>query len=96
LTVKLVDNDSIELAGTCPSEDAEVLFQYLLQGRSANVDWSGCERAHTAVIQVLLASGCHVTGSPAGGFLNAYIQPALRRAQAQIRPFPGGPEVQNS
>jgi len=96
LTVKLIDNDSIELVGSCPSEDAEALFQYLLQSRNATVDWSGCKRAHTAVIQVLLAFRCQLKGPPAGSFLELHIEPALRRAGAQIRPFPGGPEVRNS
>ena len=81
MTVKLVDKDSVELSGSCPLEDAEVLFQHLLENRSVTVDWTKCEQAHTAVIQVLLASGCKITGTPAGSFLNGYIDAALRRAE---------------
>jgi hypothetical protein len=96
LTVKLIDKNSIALAGTCPSEDAEELFQYLLENRLAVVDWSQCEQAHTAVIQVLLASGCELKGTPAGSFLHGHIAAALRRARGQIRPFAAGLEVRNS
>jgi hypothetical protein len=81
LTVRLVNSGKIELSGTCPSEDAEVLFQYLVANRSSEVDWSRCEQAHTAVIQVLLASGCRLTGKPSGGFLNEYLEPAFRRTK---------------
>jgi hypothetical protein len=90
LTVTRVDKGKIELAGTCPSDDAETLFQFLLEDRSAEVDWSRCERAHTAVIQVLLASGCKITGALGGNFLGEYIDAALRRAGGKIRPFPAG------
>jgi hypothetical protein len=89
LTVKLVDKDNVELSGGCPPEDAELLFQHLLENRSATVDWSKCEQAHTAVIQVLLASGCQLKGSPRASFLKGHIEVALRRARDPNSTFPG-------
>jgi hypothetical protein len=89
LTVKLVDEDNVELSGSCPPEDAEVLFQHLLENRSATVDWTKCEQAHTAVIQVLLASGCELKGPPAASFLKEYVEAALRRARDRNSTFPG-------
>ncbi len=80
MSVVRINEGKIELAGICPSEDAEALFQYLQENRSAEVDWSRCEQAHTAVIQVLLASGCKLMGTPVGSFLSGYIDAALRRA----------------
>ncbi len=89
MTVKLVDEDNVELSGSCPPEDAEVLFQHLLENRSATVDWTKCEQAHTAVIQVLLASGCQLKGPPAASFLKEYIEAALCRARDRNSTFPG-------
>ena len=96
MTVNLIDPSSIELVGTCSLEDAEVLFQHLLENRTIAVDWSKCRVAHTAVVQVLLASKCVLKGPPAGSFLTGHIQGALERAGSQIRPFPAGTEVRNS
>lgn len=89
MTVKLVDKGNVELSGNCPREDAEVLFQNLLENRSATVDWTKCEQAHTAVIQVLLASGCQLKGPPRASFLKGYIEVALRRAWDPNSTFPG-------
>lgn len=91
MTVKLVDRGNVELSGNCPPEDAEVLFQHLLENRSVTVDWTKCEQAHTAVIQVLLASGCQLRGPPAGSFLKEYIEAAVRRARDRNSAFPGPP-----
>ncbi len=89
MTVKLLNNNNVELSGSCPPEDAEVLFQHLLENRSATVDWSKCDQAHTAVIQVLLASGCQLKGPPRASFLKEYIEVALRRARDPNSTFPG-------
>jgi hypothetical protein len=96
LTVKRIDNENIALLGDCPSEDAEKLLQHLLESRSASVNWSECERMHTAVVQVLLMSGCRLTGTPTGSFLNRYVGHALSRAGGQNQPFPVGSEVRKS
>jgi uncharacterized protein YggT (Ycf19 family) len=46
------------------------------------VDWHLCVQAHTAVIQVLLASRTIPRGTPAGEFLKARIDPLLKPLQA--------------
>jgi hypothetical protein len=79
LTVNMVDQNDIELVGICPLEEADTLFQYLLERRSAVVDWRKCERAHTAVIQVLLASKRPLKGPPAGTFLKDHVESVLMR-----------------
>ena len=96
MTVKRIDDNSIELIGNCPSEDANTLLQYLLENGSATVNWGKCRRMHTAVIQVLLMSGCRLTGTAPEGFLNRHIGPALSRAAEQNEPFPIGSEMRNS
>ena len=80
MTVNLVGPKTIELSGNCPLEDAEVLFQSLLENEGAAVDWTKCEQAHTAVVQVLMASGRPLRGPPAGEFLKAHIESAVLRA----------------
>jgi hypothetical protein len=93
LTIVLHDANTIRLIGTCPSNEGEVLLQYLLANPQAEVDWRGCESAHAAVIQVILVSRRPLRGPPAGRFLERLIDPALRRAGCQVPPSPRGPEV---
>ena len=78
MTVRVGDQ-VIELAGECPSEDAETLLMHLLADPLARVDWSACERAHTAVLQVLLAAQRPMDGSPQGAFLSQWVEPLVRR-----------------
>lgn len=80
MTVDLIDKNTTKLSGVCPLEDAEMLFQLLLDNPGIAVDWTQCERAHTAVVQVLLAAQCSLKGPPAGTFLKAHIEPAILRA----------------
>jgi hypothetical protein len=88
LTVNLTDPRTIQLSGTCPLEDAETLFQRLVENPSATVDWRGCEQAHTAVIQVLMASKCPLRGPPAGNFLKRHVGTALLRLGNPDSTFP--------
>jgi hypothetical protein len=76
VTVRVRDQ-VIELAGDCPNEDAETLLMHLLADPLARVDWSACERAHTAVLQVLLAAQRPIDGSPQGTFLSQWIEPLV-------------------
>jgi hypothetical protein len=96
LTVNFVDSKTIELSGICPLEDAELLFQHLSQNGAATVDWTRCEKAHTAVVQILMASKCTLKGPPQGDFLRMHMEPALLRAGGQIRPSTAGSEVRNT
>lgn len=72
--------DQIVLTGECPSSDAEALLTALLETPHARVDWRGCDSAHTAVIQVLMASRAVLVGPPRSEFLATYVAPlaALR------------------
>ena len=40
-----------------PVDDAEPLLQGLLEASGASVDWTKCQKPHTAVLQVLMAAG---------------------------------------
>ena len=80
MTVRLDGDGTIRLEGACPIEDAEVLVRLRLEQPDAPLDWSACEDAHTAVIQVLLVGKPTVTGPPSGLFIRSWIEPALRGA----------------
>ena len=82
MTVRLASDGVIVLDGVCPVEDAEALQQLLMRHPSARVDWSSCERAHTAVLQVLLAARPEVCGPTRSAFLRDWILPILSRSQA--------------
>jgi hypothetical protein len=84
LTVVLHDANTIRLIGACPADDGEALLQQLLANPGAEVDWRGCENAHAAVIQVLLAAKRPLRGPPAGEFLYRFIGPALARNLRQV------------
>jgi hypothetical protein len=77
LTVVLHDASTIRLIGACPADDAETLLQLLLGNPAADIDWRGCERAHAAVIQVLLVAKRPLRGPPAGPLLERFVGPAL-------------------
>ena len=68
----------VELAGDCPSEDAERLLAALLADPQATIDWRACDRAHMAVVQVLLAARRRVVGPPRGAFVARWVEPLLR------------------
>lgn len=79
MTIAVASDGTIELHGPCPVEDAETLIQHLLATPNTAVDWSACEWAHTAVIQVLLAARIAPTGTPKGAFLAAHLGPVLTK-----------------
>jgi hypothetical protein len=62
MTVHRGDNGVIVLDGVCPVEDAEPLLQLLQTMPAAEVDWRPCRQLHTAVLQLVLASGTAPTG----------------------------------
>jgi hypothetical protein len=77
MTIRLSAEGAIELEGTCSSDDAEPLVQHLLATPNPTVDWRGCEAAHTAVIQVLMAARPKLLGPPAEALLEKWVQPLL-------------------
>jgi hypothetical protein len=77
MTVGLAVDGTIRLDGVCPADDAEPLLRLVTDHRDATVDWRGCEKAHTAVIQILLAAKPKLLGPPAGEFLQRRITPLI-------------------
>jgi hypothetical protein len=77
MTIKVSTAGHIELTGICSSEEGEILLQHLLASPNIMVDWRGCEAAHTAVIQVLMAARTKLVGPPAAALLEKWVQPAL-------------------
>ena len=77
MTVRLNEGGDIELAGDCAAEDADALLRHLIAAPGATVDWRACDHAHTAVVQVLLASGAAVRGPARSVFLTQWVEPLL-------------------
>jgi len=80
MSVRLTSDGAIALEGVCPAEDAETLLQHLLTAPAAVVDWSTCEAAHTAIVQVLMISNATVRAAPRGEFLRDRVADALQRS----------------
>ena len=74
MTVRRIDEFTIALEGVCPVADAEVLRQHLVAAESAKIDLTACERAHTAVVQVLLASEREVDGEAGPLFFKKFLE----------------------
>jgi hypothetical protein len=79
MTVSRLADGAIALDGDCPIEDAEPLLQLLLADPDAALDWTSCEQAHTAVLQVVLAATPRLIGPPRGAFLRDHVATALAR-----------------
>lgn len=77
MTITVAEDGAILLEGHCGVEDAETLARLVLADPSAMVDWSGCDRAHTAVVQVVLATGAAIRGRSRSMFLNNWVAPLL-------------------
>lgn len=80
MSVQLKARGVIELSGRCGADDAEALQQLLLANPGATVEWSNCERLHSAVVQVLLAGAPRVRGAPSNAFLATHLAPILGRS----------------
>ena len=80
MTLRIGEDDAVELVGDCPSEDAEALLRHLCAHPDAPVDWRRCEDAHAAVVQVLVAARIRPKGPPANQFLARFVAPILMRA----------------
>ena len=78
MTVRLSADATIELNGICPIEDAETLQQHLLADPGATVDWRSCTQAHTAVIQILIATKARLRGPSGSEFLSTHLDPLLK------------------
>ena len=78
MTVSANADGVIRIVGVAPQEDAERLLSLLIDLPAAPVDWTGCQSAHTAVLQVLLVARRSVIGVPRSEFLSSWIAPILR------------------
>lgn len=65
----------IILAGDCPVEDAEVLAHLLRDPSVEGIDWTGVQRIHTAVAQLVLQAGGAVAGPCGDSFVARWIEP---------------------
>lgn len=81
MSVRLSDEGTVMLEGHCPVEDAERLLQHLLGNTEARVDWTNCDHAHAAIIQILLVAGSKMQGPPRGAFLRTFIAPLFSLPQ---------------
>jgi hypothetical protein len=77
MTVRASADGVILLEGSCPNEDAEVLLQQLIAAPTAAVDIRGCGFAHTAVIQVLMATKPKLLGPPGDHPMWHWVHPSL-------------------
>nr|WP_321984557.1 hypothetical protein [uncultured Lichenicoccus sp.] len=75
MTVRRVE-EHILLDDVCAVEDAEILLQELQAG-AALIDWSTCTHLHTSCLQVILAAGVAVSGTPLNKSLAEWIAPLL-------------------
>ena len=75
MSVRRTD-ERIVLYDVCAVEDAEILLQELQAG-AALVDWSTCTHLHTSCLQVILAAGVAVSGTPLNKALAEWIAPLL-------------------
>jgi len=87
------DRDAVLLEGICPVEDAEILMQELLSG-ATSVDWSGCTELHTACVQVLMAAGRPLCGTPENGQIAKLLGPIVApRMDGARTPAAADPEI---
>ena len=77
MTIRISEDGTIRLEGQCSIEDAEPLQRHLLANARAAVDWTACDTAHTAIIQILLVARPALRGPPRGEFLRLHAQPLL-------------------
>lgn len=71
------DEQRATLAGVCGAETAEPLLSWLIDRPDAEVDLGTCRHLHAAVLQVLMAAGARVVGTPADTFVREHLLPLL-------------------
>lgn len=82
MTVRSADNGMLVLEGECPVEDAEALLQQLQSRPTATMDWTRCSCLHTAVLQVVLASGERPAGPCGDPFVSQWLPRLSQNAQS--------------
>lgn len=79
MTVARSEAGAISLEGDCGLDDVEPLLSLLLEAPDAAIDWRSCRQAHTAIVQLIMASGRAILGPPDNPFLETLIEPLLCR-----------------
>jgi hypothetical protein len=79
VTVRRTDDGRLVLEGICPVEDAEALLQLLQTGLDGELDWTTCRQLHTAVLQVVLASGLVPRGPCGDTLVEEWLGPKFRK-----------------
>jgi hypothetical protein len=77
VTVGRSESGTVGLEGVCVVEDAESLLQMLQATPAAVVDWTRCRQLHTAVFQVILASGIVPIGPCGDAWVAQWLAPKL-------------------
>jgi hypothetical protein len=80
MTVRRSEAGTVRLEGACTVEDAEPLLQMLQADPTPSVDWTTCSHLHTAVVQVILASGAARTGPCGDAWVQKWLAPELAEA----------------
>jgi hypothetical protein len=75
MTVRRSEAGVVILEGECPVEDAEPLLQLLQTSPAPTVDWTTCSYLHTAVVQVILASGFAPVGPCGDAWARQWLAP---------------------
>lgn len=68
---------TVALTGACGAEEAETLQAWLVAHPAGAIDIAKCDALHTAVLQVVMAAGRPVRGTPADAGLAALLSAAL-------------------
>jgi len=77
MTIRRNDSGTLLVEGICPVEDAELLWQMLQNMPAAEIDWTQCRQLHTAVLQVILASGITPVGPCGDAWAAEWLAPKL-------------------
>ena len=73
MTIRRSDDGIVVLDGVCAVEDAESLLQMLQATPDALVEWTQCRQLHTAVLQVIMASGVSAIGPCGDGWVQQWL-----------------------
>ena len=77
MTIRRSDEGILILDGVCAVEEAESLLQMLQATPGATVDWTQCRQLHTAVLQVIMASGIVPIGPCGDVWVQQWLAPQL-------------------
>ena len=81
MTIRRSDEGIVVLDGVCAVEDAESLLQMLQATPAALVDWTRCRQLHTAVLQVIIASGIVPIGPCGDVWVQRWLAPKLSQKE---------------